>query len=215
MKKTILIGSLICANFLYAGGSKNILEPASEAMAISNATTAASPLLYLSDIYVGLGVGKFTLDNDKTKEDFSANYGALITGFDVNKYIGMEGRYTVSFGDMSYGHGNNEQTINGDISSKYRNIAIYAKLKYDIGNFKPYALLGFGESTVTDLGGFDRKEAGFQYGVGVGYNINNNWEVFVDYVKAYDDKGFDAVAQGSDIGISLISFGVNYHFYNR
>jgi len=216
MKKTILIGSLVCVGFLYAGGSKNIIQPSSEAMAISNATTAEKPLLYLSDVYLGLGLGKFKLESEQSKEQFTSTFGTILAGFNANKYIGIEGRYTYGYNDISYDKGNNPKNINVDFNSKYSNIAIYTKLKYEINNFKPYILLGYGESKITNRthGGklFDFKEAGFQYGLGLGYGINNSWEVFVDYVKAYDDKGFDLMAQNQDVGIDLITVGVKYHF---
>jgi opacity protein-like surface antigen len=85
---------------------------------------------------------------------------------------------------------------------------------YPVGNFNLYALLGYGEVEITNipLGDVDRAEDGFQWGLGAGYQVNNEISVFIDYTQMYNDTGFDYRAVNSDILADAWTLGLSYKF---
>ena len=91
-------------------------------------------------------------------------------------------------------------------------MALYLKPGYQLGNYHPYLLLGYGQTTLTNLAGRDRKESSFQYGVGMDIDMSAHTSLQVDYVMAYDDDNFDGRAMRDDITIDMVTFGINYHF---
>ncbi len=205
MKKNVLMSIVFGVNLVYAGGSMGIV-PVSTPIAVDKIGDV--PLVYLSDVYVGAGIGKVTLDVSSTNEELSTKPVTLLAGFDINKYVGVEGRYSKGFQDVDYTGAN----LSKSLDSRYGNIAVYLKAGYEIQNFKPYVLLGYGETEFTNLEGFDRKEAGFQYGGGVEYKINKHWHIFVDYVREYDGTGFDGRARLEDITVDHATLGFRYQF---
>ena len=169
-----------------------------------------------SGFYLGVGVGSMGLHNDLSDEKFSTTAVTLQAGYQYNPYIALEGRYTKDISGVEYTSGN---TRNGDISdypADFSNIAIYLKPMYPIGAMSIYALLGYGEVTLTNVplnsSGADRGEAGFQWGVGASYQMTNSIDIFVDYTSMYDDKGFNYRAMNSDIKADLITVGLSYRF---
>jgi opacity protein-like surface antigen len=203
--KKFLCSLAIATVCSHAGGAA--VAPKSDIVSLEEKRVSNEiPLLVLSDVYFGIGVGKATLDVSGTNEQLSAKAATFIAGFDINKYVGIEGRYSRAFSDATYKPGNI------DIASTYSNAAIYLKAQYQIKQFKPYILLGYGETQFTNLENFDRAEAGFQYGAGLEYEFDTHWSVFVDYVREYDGKGFDGRASLEDITVDHATLGIKYHF---
>jgi len=199
---------LIVSELSFAGG--NIL-PVEEPVAVESST-------FDSSVYIGLGVSGMYLNNDFSKEEFSSTGIMLQAGYQFNKYIAVEGRYTKNVADLKYDHGNTVNPNYSDYPGDFSNAAIYVKPMYTFDDFSVYALLGYGEVTLTDLpqpnlsGSVDRAENGFQWGLGASYVFMENISVFADYVKVYDDKGFDYRAQLVDIDSDLWTLGVTYKF---
>ncbi|HFU76925.1 MAG TPA: porin family protein [Epsilonproteobacteria bacterium] len=193
---------LVSGLTLHAGGNKNHTLPETLPLPIAPA---------ISDFYIGAGAGKFTLKNTDNKEELSSKTGTLIVGYDVHRHFSLEGRYTRSFNDISYDSGN-LLAPNTKLDATFTNIALYAKLGYQFEKVKPYILLGYGESKITNLSFSDRKEAGFQYGAGLSYTLSPHWELFGDYVRAYDDKGFDGRSRADRLTLDMATFGFNYRF---
>jgi len=189
---------LLVSLSLQAGDAKHTQIPHSLPVSITPETNS---------FYVGMGVGKFRLEDSDTDEVMTAATVTLIVGYEMNRYLSTELRYTRSLEDLSY-----EGATTKDLDMTFTNLALYVKLGYEVYDFTSYVLLGYGESKISDFVGADRKEAGFQYGAGIAYSIDEKWSLFVDYTKAYDDKGFDGRSQQDDLNIGLWNFGVAYHF---
>ncbi len=163
-------------------------------------------------------MGSLKLKNDFTKEHFKTKALTLQAGYKINDYLALEGRYTHHVGDVEYDHGTdhrvNESVDIDDYPTDFTNIALYFKPSYSYEKVTAYALLGYGEVELTNipLGGVDRAEAGFQWGIGLTYEVNENLSLFVDYVTLYDDKGFNYRATNSDIKVDALTVGVSYRF---
>jgi opacity protein-like surface antigen len=210
MKKLILPLSvwMTLLTLVYGGGEiVPVKQNAEEALPIEK-----------SGLYAGIGLSWLSLENELSGEEFSANGIMLQLGYQVNDYIGIEGRYTHHIGDLEYDHGTTINKDDNDFSGDFINTALYLKGMYPIGDFVPYVLLGYGEVALTNLplGGpgisADRAERGFQWGIGGAYNVMEEMAVFVDYVKLYDDVGFDGRAQKADIESDSWTFGITYKF---
>ena len=208
---SVLSCTLMCTSLAIAGGDvtpiKNNVAPVSVETSIER-----------SSLYFGLGISDMRLDNDLSNETFSATGIMFQAGYQINTYLAVEGRYTLNVGDLEYNHGTTDNPDYNDYPGDFSNIAIYLKPMYSFDNFSFYALLGYGEVTLTslpyptDTGSVDRSEDGFQWGLGVSYTFTDALSLFVDYVNIYDDKGFDYRAQDADIISELWTLGVSYRF---
>jgi len=185
--KKILMAAVAAMTMTFAGG--NI---------VTEQEVQVEPAL--TGLYVGGGYTYIDaeLASGGTTVKESENAGTVLAGYNFNEYVALEGRYTFST-DINYA-GLNTQ-VDGDVWG------IYVKPQYPVSNdFKVYALLGYGD--VIDLDDGD----GFQYGVGAAYSATKNVEVFVDWVRAYDDKIELTSTQNADFTVDLFTFGVNYKF---
>lgn len=211
MKKSMIsiMSVLALSSVSFAGGDITIAEEPEVIVPVE---------IDESHFYFGVGLSSMYLKNDLSDEEFSAKGVMLQAGYQYNNYIAIEGRYTMDVGDVEYDHGN---TINPDFSdypTDFSNVAIYLKPMYSIDNFTIYGLLGYGEVGLTNipLGGVgisaDRAESGFQWGLGFDYQLGQNVSVFLDYVRMYDDIGFDKRAQNADIVADAWTLGISYKF---
>ena len=211
MKKNVLslVSILALSGLSFAGGNT---APDEEPIVI------APVVIDDSGFYLGVGFSGMSLDNDLTDEEFTANAVMLQAGYQYNRYIAVEGRYTLHIGDVEYTPGSTVNPHYDDYPTDFTNIAIYLKPMYPIGDFSIYALLGYGEVELTNipLGGpgisADRAESGFQWGLGTSYTFNENISGFIDYVRMYDDTGFDYRAMDADIAADAWTLGVSYTF---
>ncbi len=202
-----LTTALLFSSFAVAGGDITPVEEVPIPVAEDN-----------SAFYVGAGLSHMSLESDYYSEEFSSTGIMLQAGYRFNSYIAMEGRYTLNVGDLKYDHGNSGNPDYSDYPGDFTNVALYLKPMYSFDAFTVYGLLGYGEVTLTDLphpgqtGSVDRAESGFQWGLGASYKMMDQLSVFVDYVKMYDDKGFDYRAQKSNIDADLWTLGLTYSF---
>jgi len=198
--KKILISLAAASAVLTAGGDIAPVEPVIE-----------TPMVVeQSPFYLGIGIGDASVNDDDTSEEFSATTLMLQAGYQYNEYIALEGRYTFGL-DMDYSPGNTN-SLSSDYDGDFSSWGIYVKPMYPIGNFSLYALLGYGGVMLDNLAGGDAYESGFQWGLGAGYAMSENYTVFVDYVSLYDDTGFDYRARLDDIDSDTWTFGVSYRF---
>ena len=199
---------LILSELSFAGGNVMPVEKPREVM-----TSVVN-----NGVYFGLGISAMQLNNDFSNEEFSATGVMFQTGYQFNQYLAIEGRYTMNVGNLDYDHGVTSNPDYSDYPGDFTNMAIYMKPMYAFSDLSVYVLLGYGEVTLTDLphpnnsGSVDRAEDGFQWGLGASYTFIDNVSVFIDYVRVYDDKGFDYRAQKSDINSDLWTLGVSYKF---
>ena len=211
MKKITLsvISVIVLSSAGVAGG--NIAIPVSVPKVVE-------PIMSESAFYVGSGMSYMSLRDDLSDEEFTATGVMLQAGYQFNKYFAIEGRYTRDISDVEYDHGDTVNPDYDDYPTDFSNIAIYLKPMYPVNNFNFYALLGYGRTELTNipLGGpgisADRAESGFQWGLGAAYEVTENISVFVDYVRFYDDTGFDYRAQHADVNSDAWTLGVSYKF---
>ncbi len=193
----------------YAGGNEAISE---------SIPVAIEPSVDTAAFYIGLGVANMSLSNDVSDEEFTSLGVMLQLGYQINEYLAIEGRYTRSVGDLEYDHGKTSNPNYNDYPADFSNIGIYLKPMYAVESFNVYALLGYGQVELTNipLGGAgisaDRAESGFQWGLGASYDVTESTAIFVDYVRFYDDKGFDHRASTADVASDAWTLGVSYRF---
>ncbi len=163
--------------------------------------------------YVG-GGASFLNYNEEYSDGVTANVDmngiTLIAGYQFNEYIAIEGRYITDIGgsDEDWSDGRTRTDTNNDLS----NLALYVKPSYQFGDFKLYALLGYGQFSYQYKDTEKQSESGFQWGLGTGYKLNDNWLVFVDYTKLYDNRGFDNYLSDADYNADAWTVGVTYLF---
>jgi len=163
-----------------------------------------------SGFYLGLGVGQGSVYDDFSTEEMTANILVLQAGYQYNRYLAFEGRYSLEF-STDYEPGILAGIAN-PYDGKFSSWGMYVKPMYPIGDFSLYALLGYGEVMLSDLKGGDAVEGGFQWGLGASYDFTESITVFVDYVRLYDDVGFDYRAKTVDVDADEWTVGVTYNF---
>ena len=205
-KQHITIATAVLISVLHAGGDMETYTPL-----VGDNSSKQLNITKNKGFYLGLGVGRFVMENYYIAEQMSANTASFDGGYRFNKYLDLEARYTAGVRDVHY-KGYNLGTPNRKVSSKFTNMALYLKPGYQLGNYRPYLLLGYGQSKLTNLAGRDRKESSFQYGVGMDIDMDIHTSLQIDYVMAYDDDNFDGRAMRDDITIDMVTFGINYHF---
>lgn len=202
MKKTTLsmVSILALGGLAFAGGDIAPVEPVVETPVV----------VEQSPFYLGIGIGAAMLNDDVTNEEFESTTLMLQAGYIFNQYVAFEGRYTFGF-NTDYDPGNTTAS-SSDYDGDFSSWGLYVKPMYPIGDFSLYALLGYGGVMFDDLAGGDAYEDGFQWGLGADYSVNDNFSVFLDYVKLYDDEGFDYRAKNDDIDSDTWTLGVSYRF---
>jgi len=188
----------------YAGGDIVPVEPVSEVPAA----------VELTGLYVGIGLGQASVDNETSGESWDSNTFVLQAGYEFNPYLALEGRYSFGFNmDYSKGSSTGIDVVTGvPFDNDFSSWGIYVKPMYPVGDFSVYALLGYGGVELSNINGGDAYENGFQWGLGASYNVTKRISVFVDYVSLYDDTGFDYVGTLASWDSDTWTVGISYRF---
>jgi hypothetical protein len=167
-----------------------------------------------SGFYLGGGLAAVsTRDSAVSGSFFDAEGGqdrlgnlTFLAGYDFNRYIAVEGRYTTSAFD--------EDVV------EMSGWSLFAKPQYvfDSSNFKLYALLGFGGVTIEGTNGSfaDVDDTAFQWGFGAAYSLGNYIEsdvsLFVDYSSMATDMEGIFFNGAPETDADAITAGVTYKF---
>ncbi len=169
-----------------------------------------------SGFYIGIGASAMSLRDDLSDEEFTTAGIMFQAGYQFNRYVALEGRYTKGLGKLKYDHGNTNNPDSDDFPADFTNIGIYLKPMLPVENFVLYGLIGYGEVKMTNLPGgvgtADRSESGLQWGAGVSYRASENVSTSVDYVRFYDDTGFDYRGTTANVVADAWTLSVSYKF---
>ncbi len=193
--KTSLVSLFMLSSLAFGGGDIDPMEP-------EIATPEIVEEFSASGFYAGIGYSYIFMDNAGTAGDVTGNALTLQAGYNLHKYFAIEGRYSMTLGDLDVDNGPD----NGDLS----NIALFIKPQYSVEKFKFYGLLGYGQVSY-DSGVKDYSEDGFQYGAGISLSATDTIDVYVDYTRLYDDDDFDGLLS-DNITVDALNIGVNYKF---
>ncbi|WP_309496558.1 porin family protein [Sulfurovum sp.] len=162
-----------------------------------------------SSFYVGIGMAatstrdssvSLSFLSEKTGQDRLGNV-TLFAGYNLNKYFAVEGRYTTTFTD--------EDLVEMD------GLSLFAKPQYPIDEqFSLYALLGYGTVTMDPVNGSDVNvdESGFQWGLGLNYEVANNTSIFIDYTSLASEMKGVYYNGALEVDADQINVGVTYKF---
>ena len=172
--------------------------------------------------YIGVS---YTYMNDNESEDIGTGtndefdlYGDAITllgGYKFNKYIAIEGRYSMTVGDLSLDATlqGNELGASGD--GDMSNAAIYIKPMYTTSVVTAYGLLGYGQTKITIDDNEEFSENSLQWGLGVSFMGGKDISIFADYTRLYDDAYRSDIENiSSDILIDQFNIGITHKFDN-
>jgi len=164
-----------------------------------------------SDSYVGLGLGAFNIGNGVTKKATTGGYLQLGNTFMEN--LGAEVRIGAT------GTTGEELTLQPRMKIKSF-VAAYLKPQYQINDqFTAYGLLGIaqisGSNTEAALPKPNKSRTGFSYGLGMQYNISNEYSVGGELAQMLSKPKTTAAAvktnfKGLQSGVYTIN--AQYHF---
>lgn len=199
MKKLLLSVAAITAmsTFAVAGGD---IAPVEEVVVEEPAVGG----FYLGGAYGRIGVdvtdATAPIDDSATINSFM-----LQVGYAINEYFAVEGRAWFGGSDTITDSATPATSYSVDADAW----GIYVKPTYPVTDaFDVYALLGYGDANVNiSPVGLSGDTEGFQWGLGLSYDVWENIAVFADYVSLYNDN-----VGTTDINADAWNFGVTYKF---
>ena len=209
----ICVGSVLCMASMAYAGSKELCRATSPVVSIA-VPKSASKVTGSDDFgfYVGLGLGWMRLKDNFTREFFKTYPVGLLVGYRINRYISLEARYIRDVRKVRYQRGITSNPNYDDYPTIFSNKGIYLKPSYRWGGVEGYALLGYGELFFSNIKGAKRYESSLQWGGGLSYNVADHFELFADYTRLYDGKGFGGRARKKQTHADAILAGVVYVF---
>jgi len=214
-----LVTVLTMSTFAIAGGDVAPIEPE---VTPPDVPVVVAPEVTRQDngFYLGLGYGFLQADrktlvpgdiNNYTQGTGDYNQVLLQAGYKINPYIALEARYWLGLGDNAWASiGDNSVQSVGELDAW----GFYAKPMYPITeSLDVYALLGWSKVTyeITNFPS-DKDRDGFSWGAGFGYDISDNWSMFVDYTSVYDNDTENKKGWNVDDEMNVVSVGFNYRF---
>lgn len=154
------------------------------------------------------------------------NTAGIVAGHKYNKYIALETRFTAGTSGYSSFYGTPEEQWGSYSENINTQISLLLKASYPIiGSFKFYSLIGYtkteletnglgqtNDSVGNRVGNYPYKhtesEIGFSYGLGLNYEFNEQFNIFIDYQALPD---FESNSNLSKSWRST-TIGVNYYF---
>ena len=127
---------------------------------------------------------------------------------DINKnwgHIRAKGGYI--FNSLLSVEGQLGMTTNSDQDKGVLSYGVYARLGKDLGQYKPYGLLGIGGFSAYQDQGNDISETGASYGAGIEIFGSKNLAVTFEYLRLIDKTIDDA-----DVTFDTIGLGFTYYF---
>ena len=175
------------------------------ALAIGNSSLQADN----AGLYLGLGYAYTTIDLGVSDDlfnipafDVATDSIVVLAGYDINEWIGVEGRYYWNTSSAVVGEINHYGLLN---EYKAESFAFYAKPQYSFDIVSFYALLGVTLNDYTLLLQ-SKDETLFSWGVGAKFNFTESFGAFVDYT----DLGVADFLITT--GLSSWNFGITYKF---
>jgi len=155
----------------------------------------------LDKIYAGMGytsvINTDIVINGQLQSDKDA--GTIIAGYQISEFVAAEGRY-------SFVSTTTDSFTFAEVSGNNWGVYIKPQLKIQEA-FKIYALLGYGDI------GYLEDSAGGQYGLGASYTIQNDLEIFVDWVNGFTgETGSLQDSITKDGSIDSITIGAICHW---
>lgn len=201
MKKLVNTVALVAvaSNLAVAGG--NFLAPVEPTMEIpQKEIVVVNDNVKYDGLYLG-GALSYLRMNEVVETRGHAL--TLLGGYYLNKYLGLEARYTRTLTDIDEDQG----AVTVSVDRALSNLGIYVKPMYNITTgFSAYGLVGYGKSEVGNL-----EESGVQWGIGTKYELANGVGFFFDYMSFYDDDNFDTI-QAQDVFFNSTNVGATYTF---
>lgn len=185
---------------------KKVLSVAAVALALSATAAQAHEGLYVGGSYQAANFKTDVAGTDKAK----AHMFNLVTGYDFNQYLAVEGRIGVPVSSEKYSE--NTNSIKGKPTTSY---ALFAKGTFPINDmFSVYGLAGYGKSgykvdynleeKLGGKGSVKVEKGSLQYAAGVEVNFTQNIAMTAEYgmygygkekvgskEAKYDNKGFN------------------------
>ena len=166
-------------------------------------------------IFLGLGYAKtnvdFTVSNTIIEENsYDATIDSLLflAGYDINEYLGFEGRYYWNATAIAADYYLGNTPIVRDY--KAESFALYAKPQYTFSMISIYALLGVTMNNYTALLQ-SSNDTLFSWGVGAKLNMTQSFGAFIDYTDLGET---DTELLNTDLSTDLSSWnlGLTYKF---
>jgi hypothetical protein len=163
-----------------------------------------------SGLYLGLGYSNTAVDFGISSDfydgdifDVSTDSMLFLAGYDINEYIGVEGRYYWNVTSMAVDYHASGIPILEDY--KAESFALYIKPQYSFDMISIYALLGITMNDYTALLQ-SSDDTLFSWGVGAKFNMTQSFGVFADYTDLGETD--DLITTG----LSSWNLGLNYKF---
>ena len=157
--------------------------------------------------YLGLAYSHLShdIDHEGLTINFELDFYAVMfdVGYKFNPYIAVEGRYNLSLGDTALGDTyRDDRLAEADLSV----LSFFVKPMYPIApEMDIYVLLGYSLINASySVNATSLDEGAFSWGAGASYDITEDFAIFAEYTRFYDDtlSGFDHVVDSFNVGVN-------------
>lgn len=198
----IIISTAASSLIIYAGG--NIVD-------YDNTATTLNYIEAKNTIdrgtFIEVGIGCMQIIDKTSNEKLDAPTVNITTGYRVNPYISIEARGTHTISHLDYNKYSTEKS-----NSHYSHIGVDAKISYPVKKASPYIMIGYGQNRITNFKGSSRKENSPYVATGIQYQLDNSSSIAINYLRAYNSKGFDGRATEDNIRIEQLNISLSYKF---
>jgi opacity protein-like surface antigen len=201
MKKTVtvLCSAILLSTSAYAGGK---IEAVSEVEPVMHIESQEA----VKNFYAGLGISVGQVKSHYYGKDTVIGVTAK-AGYNFSEYFAVEFRGSKGLRD-------------GDQLGLDYSYGLYLKPQYPLNEkVNLYGLLGYAQTKIS----FDKEvafngisnnyttQSGLSFGVGLDYQLNKNWSLFVDVMRLID-KSTTRPEGKYAIQANALTFGFVYHF---
>ena len=192
----------LSGNFLIAGST--YMKPTEPVIAIAKEKVVVVDDVDYNGFFAGAAVSTISMN------EAVLSTGRALTiagGYYLNKYYGIEARYTRTLGDVDVDTGRYVDPESNVMS----NMAIYFKPMYSLTTgFSIYGLAGYGKSTY-ETNTCSYSVNGVQWGLGAKYELANGVGIFFDYLDIHSDDQYDGL-EAENILFKSLNMGATYTF---
>ena len=155
----------------------------------------ASAEIDLTGLYCGVIFSNNSYDLKTNSGKVTENWGHVKAklGTSLTEWIDVEGQLGL--------------TTNSDAGHGVATYGVYLRIGQDLGQYKPYGLVGLSGFYLYEDGYDSESEAGFSYGAGIEIFGNKDLTVTFEYLRMID-KSVD----GGDLTFDTLGIGFTYYF---
>ncbi len=174
-------------------------------MAVAVCLLFATPVMAKEGFYLGVFYPSESISGDAGDNISSGGGWGVRAGVGFNRYMAIEGHYSVTRHDITGGESKDLKCLAGDIKL---NFPLTSLDSAQVMTLEPYIMAGYGHYEINP-GNENFKSDGFQYGIGIELYLFRELSVQAGWTDTRVEFKDGGTFKGD---VKTVDFGLNYHF---